>query len=616
MASETVWQFIASQAVDKFFPDELATARIRDPLWMLARQWQLKEFDGDDAGSAIQVRYLASQAAVNRYASGTAALLGMAAQRGFDEHAQPMESAVESEGVALGIRGSVQFGLRFEAMLCDAQAALRLSAAQLTSLIMSFRTAFPLAANTVPYDARAIALSSLAAGAVTDGWALYQLAAATPASPKIPPGAAQVVSAFVVWCSSIYITPEAATAWDSERLTYSFTAGAAETRSTVAMKGPDFPGGRLDWYDYDADHLRDSAAPGGATAKSVSTSAEPRQPSATDDTPIPTGAGREPPHTASEGLAPTIVAGSALPTHLRFTGMPEPRYWNFEDGILNLGAVAPNVTDLSTNLVLEYAFVYSNDWFVLSMLTPVGSLTTVAGVVVTDTFGIRTLIEAADGRTTGPSGTLPWTMFTMSGTTGQLDTVLLPPTLADVQDGSPLEEVWFARDDMAAMAWAEEHILQGPMDVGVDAYEDVLRRGQSPPPATSDSSTANLAYVLGTSVPANWIPALSIPGDALCRMRRGVMTPLDPATGAPTPIYPRGFVLCQGQPQASPPPMLLVRDSAIPPTGVQVTRYFRRARWIDGSTACWIGRDVTAGAGQALSGLAFDVLQPVGPPTS
>ena len=29
-------------------------AQVRDPLWMLSRQWQVGEFLGDDAGSPIQ----------------------------------------------------------------------------------------------------------------------------------------------------------------------------------------------------------------------------------------------------------------------------------------------------------------------------------------------------------------------------------------------------------------------------------------------------------------------------------------------------------------------------------------------------------------------------------
>jgi hypothetical protein len=71
--------------------------------------------------------------------------------------------------------------------------------------------------------------------------------------------------------------------------------------------------------------------------------------------------------------------------------------------------------------------------------------------------------------------------------------------------------------------------------------------------------------------------------------------------------------LRQEQLQSGKPPMMLVRDSAIARSGVQVARYFRHARWIDGNTSYWIARDVMIGIGHANSGLAFDVLQPVTP---
>ena len=32
-------------------------AQVRDALWMVARQWQLGEFRGDDAGSPIQATF-------------------------------------------------------------------------------------------------------------------------------------------------------------------------------------------------------------------------------------------------------------------------------------------------------------------------------------------------------------------------------------------------------------------------------------------------------------------------------------------------------------------------------------------------------------------------------
>src|SRR6266550_130879 len=43
-------------------------AEIRDPLWMLTRQWQMGEFEAEDAGSAIDARLLTTQTHVDRIA--------------------------------------------------------------------------------------------------------------------------------------------------------------------------------------------------------------------------------------------------------------------------------------------------------------------------------------------------------------------------------------------------------------------------------------------------------------------------------------------------------------------------------------------------------------------
>ena len=45
-------------------------ARIYDPLWLLARQWQLGEFQGEDNGSPVIASWRAETARLTRYFSG------------------------------------------------------------------------------------------------------------------------------------------------------------------------------------------------------------------------------------------------------------------------------------------------------------------------------------------------------------------------------------------------------------------------------------------------------------------------------------------------------------------------------------------------------------------
>jgi hypothetical protein len=47
-----VWSRLESRTRQVEFDDALA-ARIHDPMFLLARQWQFGEFKGEDAGSAV-----------------------------------------------------------------------------------------------------------------------------------------------------------------------------------------------------------------------------------------------------------------------------------------------------------------------------------------------------------------------------------------------------------------------------------------------------------------------------------------------------------------------------------------------------------------------------------
>src|SRR5438552_16683538 len=67
-------------------------AEIRDPLWMLTRQWQMGELEAEDAGSAIDARLLTTEAHVDRVA-----LRGATAHE-YDLEI-PLETMVEQERV-------------------------------------------------------------------------------------------------------------------------------------------------------------------------------------------------------------------------------------------------------------------------------------------------------------------------------------------------------------------------------------------------------------------------------------------------------------------------------------------------------------------------------------
>ncbi len=297
-----------------------------------------------------------------------------------------------------------------------------------------------------------------------------------------------------------------------------------------------------------------------------------------------------------------------VPNHVTFRGMPNSRWWNFEDGNVDLGQLDTEHVDLAKMLVMEFALVYSNDWFVLPIQLPVGSLSKVTLLVVTDTFGERTLIKPTLEQS--PPQKQPWSMFTISGNQQRSDHLFVPPTLdADsTMEGATLEDVLFLRDEMAAMGWAVEEALQGPLDAPVDGYESYFKRLlDNPPPGPPEVTPGgpSIYYLLGTTVPDNWIPLVPVvtpPPQKALYLRRGRID--RPGIDSNT-FRARALILNPSQP-------FFVTDQAVSRAGVEVSRYFRRIRWSDGSTFVWMARKIRPGQGPGWSGLAFDLIKPIG----
>ena len=93
MASITGWTRLEPRPRSADFVRGLE-ARVADGLWMLARQWQVGEFQGDDAGSAVGARLELDVAAVNRYRPGPDGT-----PRPYDSARIPLEALVEREMV-------------------------------------------------------------------------------------------------------------------------------------------------------------------------------------------------------------------------------------------------------------------------------------------------------------------------------------------------------------------------------------------------------------------------------------------------------------------------------------------------------------------------------------
>ncbi len=224
--------------------------QVRDPLWLLARQWQVGEFLGFDGGSPITADYQLQQTALTAYAATPSTVASSPIGEPINVGRPPLEVRVETEFFPLGLRGSVQLGLRFEAIVRDALGGAA------TTLIAQFRTAFPIEPAAPPTelpDPKALAFRQAVAGRVTDGYQLYLAATGQVSSVTMATGAAAALASFVSYCTNLYCLPSPQSAWDRNELAFEFHAGAEIPTPgvSVGLVGPDFPGGQLDWYSFD-----------------------------------------------------------------------------------------------------------------------------------------------------------------------------------------------------------------------------------------------------------------------------------------------------------------------------------------------------------------------------
>jgi hypothetical protein len=284
--------------------------------------------------------------------------------------------------------------------------------------------------------------------------------------------------------------------------------------------------------------------------------------------------------------------------HVGFRGMPNARWWDFENGETDYGDLHVDRQDVAKLVVMDFMLIHGNDWFIVPIEQRVGSRLRIGCVVVTDVFGDRLLVPAANADP-------PWTLFTASveGAAAPAAGLLLPPTAgAAIQLGDALEDVRFLRDEGANLVWAVERVVASRSGDPAPAPE---RPGAAAMPPRAQPPTG-VRYQIQTDVPRNWIPFVPVTLDPVrgdIALERAAM--LDVSVNPPVPILPTGRVL---RPTVDP---YQVREEEILRAGVRVVRLACRTRWTDGTTHLWVTRMRKAGGGEGSSGLLFDLAKDV-----
>jgi hypothetical protein len=572
-------------------------AEVRDALWMLTKQWQMGEFLGSDAGSPVFAKLQIDTTRLTKYRPDAQATQ-------LFEYDMPLEAKVERRPLPLVIAG--------RAIALDLRLLMGRQWLKLIDGIGNYRQgfidAYPIAAPdpTKKDDADRCAHPEVwqafmaVAGRAMDGAALYSHLTANPANHAydgiaVAPGDQNPLDAaaarFTTWFERQFLQPPPSgdDAWVPERLEYQFAASAPVTGGEKVYVANEYYQGRLDWYSFDIDAASQGLGP------------------VTGDT--------------GTGLPPATPQ-TTIPIPVSFTGMPNTRWWSFEDQKTNYGDIDASTTDLAKLLFIEFALVYANDWFLIPYTLPAGAIATIRGLAVTNVFGEHLWVDAADR---GPDADWQrWSMFTidqLSGT-GAADTSLLVlPTVPKILESPPTEDILLIQDDVANMVWGVERtvpLASGESKRGAETASETLaffksllaaQMGGTPPAPITYK--APLRYQVMDTVPENWIPFIPVHvagSNREIQLQRAAMPRIlegDPAP--PVKVQPLTVLLREGLDSIPVQPYFLYSEE-VPRAGTRLMQAFQRTRWRDGSVFTWLRVRRQTGRGEGSSGLAFDQL--------
>jgi len=609
--------------------DDSLAAKIHDPLCMLARQYQFGEFQGEDAGSAISAKVALNKARLCGFRTGKMKL------RAIDP-SLPLETVVERLAPDIDHKMSLRMGQKFLELLSAGGNAMMSWPVDdyRAQFLARFPFEVPAPDKELPEGELAVQarektlrqanlfLKAISGKAINGAMMWHFLedqasrANSWVAAPDTTEGfidpaheaaLIEAVTAWLEWVRQTWNFPpkDQPAAWQQEKMEYDFDVSIDEgDDKTTVLHAEGYHHGHLDWFAFDVGEAR-------------------------RDRNL-----KEP--VSDEGITREVKA--VIPAQASFQGMPNARWWELEDCRVDPGNFKATDTDVAALLISQFALYYSNDWLMIPYVIPMGSMVEVEGIIVTDTFGNRTFIEAAH-KESGVSWK-DWTMFSLAEKASGQDAggieqrIFVPPAAVKVLEGEAVEQIRFIRDEMANMVWGIEKIVPDRMGGGTDGYEcaaaiDHIYRmleeedaAEVPDHVVVDPSSPEemhlakttrpqLKYTLGNTVTENWIPFIPVHIERSNRemtLQRASM-PRISAIKPPHQVRPRTPMLREGidanDNQIRP---LFINEEEVPRAGATVTGSYQRSRWYNGKIVLWYGRRKTTGRGEGSSGLRFDHL--------
>lgn len=605
----TAWNALESRARTRNI-DRALKAEIRDPMWMLSRQWQWGEFNGEDGGSIVYSKLSMRTTKMNRYTQ----LVSNPVNKPYNNDI-PLECLVERVNVDI----AQDWMLRLEAgdywlKLCRKKFSADQSAFDNYKQGFVGAYAFELPkgpdpldfADPLVYQSKQIEYAQLttredtwlvlnaAHGRVIDGQKLLSaLQAGSVFNHSFINSAdntllLEIRNEFLTWYLKHYSDPMASDpAWSKNYLEHQFQCSAphpADPFQKIKLNGREYSGEQLDWYNVDV--VIDPTT-------------------GVDDTS----------QTFNEAVTKNEV-NVLIPSRLAFPGMPSPRWWQMEDHQVDYGNMLINTTDISKLLLLDFMINCAENWYIIPHAAEVGSLIELEGIEVKDNFGIRTLIRSGNQvDSSGGSSYRKWGVFQLERESGNQppgSLLFLAPAVPNILESKPVEKISFIRDETANLVWGIEQTISSGLTGGVDGHEaSVALRNYLQPPSDDVPVSNNpdpdqpvaLKYKLATSVPENWIPFIPVhttDSNRSIQLQRAKMQRTIPDFS--NDILPRTNLL------KAPLSPYFIHEEEVPKAGRVITATWQRARWFGGKVLVWYGHKKEVGRGGGTSGLKFDQL--------
>lgn len=537
-------------------------AQVRDPLWLLTRQWQMGEWEGDDCGTPVfsDLDYDCSL---------------------MQTQQQPINAAVagipwfnENDSFLKSIDVRVQMADMW-LRLIDANTVLK----TLTSTFRQNPRYIFSADLSVARDEESLRLLVFYKERSFDGYLFYKDANRFSAYTAVQKNElAKCFLVFEAWVKRTFQQLDAKSNWNEKALEYQYSLDVHEkttisgTALAKTLQVEEFYDAYPEWY-----HLKIQSRRNTAETTAIKNAIR------------------------SYSYARNVAGKRKLmPTPVQFAGMPESRFWAFEDGGTNFAAAAAGPLDTGRMAIIEFGLIYSNDWSLVPLKIPVGSLSTIRSLKITDSFGFDETIRPANE--TDNSSWNTWAFFSLDKMKNEIPVkadggLAILPTMTNLMKSNPLEEVAFVMDEMANLVWGVEKTYLALSGKGNDAR--VLQK------AIVAEKGSDVMYVSQTHVPNNWIPfALVNTSTTQTMYRRGKML-----TESGEKIFPNTSLLRYGlESNNAVKKVYDVSEYEITREGVCLQMKYHYGRWINGETFLWKSIIKETGNGEGHSGLAFDQL--------